>query len=126
MSDFEQFIPAHIRALAAYSPGKPARQAARESGLTDILKLASNENPFGPSPRALEAMRAAAAEANFYPDNDSSELRRALAERHGIPEEQILITGGSTQLIYILARTLLRPGLDAVTNERSLIVSSIL
>jgi histidinol-phosphate aminotransferase len=126
MSDFEQFIPAHIRALHAYSPGKPARQAARESGLTDVLKLASNENPFGPSPRALEAISRAAKEANFYPDNDSSELRRALAERHNLPEEQILITGGSTQLIDILCRTLLAPGLNAVTSERSFIVYPML
>ena len=122
MSDFEQFIPAHIRALSAYSPGKPARQAARESGLSDILKLASNENPFGPSPRALEAISRAAAETNFYPDNESSELRQALAERHHLPQEQILVTGGSTQLIDIICRTLLAAGLNAVTSERSFIV----
>ena len=91
MSDFEQFIPAHIRALSAYSPGKPARQAARESGLSDILKLASNENPFGPSPRALEAISRAAAETNFYPDNESSELRQALAERHHLPDRKSVV-----------------------------------
>ena len=125
MSDFEQFIPAHIRAIKAYSPGKPLREAERETSFRPIIKLASNENPFGPSPRALEAMRAAAAHGNFYPDNDAAELRRRLAEMYRVDSAQIVVTAGSTQFLDIIARTLLKPGLNAVTSERSFIVYPI-
>jgi histidinol-phosphate aminotransferase len=125
MSDFEQFIPAHIRAIKAYSPGKPLREAERETSFRPIIKLASNENPFGPSPRALEAMRAASAQGNFYPDNDAAELRRRLAELYRVDVAQIVVTAGSTQFLDIIARTLLKPGLNAVTSERSFIVYPI-
>lgn len=125
MSDFEKFIPGHIRSLAAYAQGKPIRQAASESGLSSIIKLASNENPFGPSPKALAAMREAAASGNFYPDNENLELRGKLAERHNISPEHILVTAGTTQFIDIISRTLLGPGLNAVTSEKTFIVYAI-
>jgi histidinol-phosphate aminotransferase len=86
------------------------------------VRLDSNENPFGPSPRALEAMRAAMAAVNSYPEDDCTELRRKLAAHHGIPEEQVLVTAGSTALLALLCQTLLAPGLNAVTSERSFIV----
>jgi histidinol-phosphate aminotransferase len=124
MTDFEKLVPAHIRALARYTPGKPVRQAERESGLR-CIKMASNENPFGPSPRALEAMRAAAAESNFYPDTEVGELRQRLAARHGLGEDQVLVTAGTTAFLDLLARTVLGPGLNAVTSERSFIVYPI-
>ena len=124
MPDFDQLIPEHIRALGRYAPGKPIRQAERESGVR-CVKMASNENPFGPSPRAVEAIRTAVSQANFYPDNDCAELRRALAERHGLQREQILVGDGSTALLDVIARTLLAPGLNAVTSERSFIVYPI-
>ena len=113
-------IPEHIRALAAYVPGKPMRQAQRESSVP-MIKLASNENPFGPSPLALEAMRAAAAEVNLYPDNDASELRAALAERHQISPEHIFVADGSLGILDVLARTLLVPGTNCISSERSFI-----
>jgi histidinol-phosphate aminotransferase len=113
-------IPSHIRSLAGYVPGKAARQAQRESGVR-MIKLASNENPFGPSPRALEAIRAAAPEVNLYPDNDASELRLELARRHEIAPEQVFLADGSLGLLDILARTLLAPGLNCITSERSFI-----
>jgi histidinol-phosphate aminotransferase len=124
MKKIFDFVPEHIRALSAYVPGKPVRQAERESGIR-CIKMASNENPFGPSPLAVAAIRQAAEAVNFYPDNDANELRRLLAERHGVQPEQILITDGSTALIDIIARTLLAPGLNAVTSERSFIVYPI-
>ena len=124
MPDFDELIPEHIRALARYSPGKPIRQAERESGVR-CVKMASNENPFGPSPRAVEAIRTAVSDANFYPDNDCSELRRALADRHGLQPEHILVGDGSTALLDVIARTLLAPGRNAVTSERSFIVYPI-
>ena len=122
MSGFDKFVPAHIRALAPYAPGKPQRQAKRESGRDSVIKLASNENPYGPSPRAVEAIRRAAAVENFYPDTDSSELRQKLARLHNVAPEHIVVTAGSTQFLDIIARTLLSPGLNAVTSDLTFIV----
>jgi histidinol-phosphate aminotransferase len=113
-------IPEHIRALAAYVPGKPLRQAQLESGVA-MIKLASNENPFGPSPLALEAIRAAAAEVNLYPDNDATGLRQALAARHDLIEEQLFIADGSLGILDVVARTLLVPGTNCISSERSFI-----
>src|SRR5919201_3039521 len=124
MADFEKFIPEHIKALTSYSPGKPVRQAQKESGI-ECLKLASNENPFGPSPRALDAIRTAAAQANFYPDMEISQLRQELARRYQLKPEQVLVTAGSTQLLDLIARTLLAPGKNAVTSERTFIVYAL-
>lgn len=113
-------IPEHIRALAGYVPGKPLRQAQLESGGA-MIKLASNENPFGPSPLALEAIRAAAADVNLYPDNDATELRQALAARHQLSEEQLFIADGSLGILDVVARTLLVPGTNCISSERSFI-----
>jgi histidinol-phosphate aminotransferase len=124
MSDFSQFVPEHVRNLSRYTPGKSLRQAQQESHV-NCVKMASNENPFGPSPKAVEAMQAVLAESNFYPDNDAIELRQKLAERHNVLPEQIVPTAGSTALLGIIARTLLSPGLNAITSERSFIVYPI-
>ena len=113
-------IPEHIRALGAYVPGKSMKQAQRESGI-QMIKMASNENPFGPSPLAIEAVSAAAREINLYPDNDATELRHALSARHNLAPEQIFIADGSLGILDILARTLLGPGLNCITSERSFI-----
>jgi histidinol-phosphate aminotransferase len=113
-------IPEHIRALAGYVPGKPLRQAERESGVA-MIKLASNENPFGPSPLALQAICEAAAEVNLYPDNDANELREALAARHQLAPEQIFIADGSLGILDVVARTLLVPGTNCISSERSFI-----
>ena len=110
--------------LGGYTPGKSLRQAQRESRV-DCIKMASNENPFGPSPKAIQAMQAVLAESNFYPDNDVSELRQKLADHHGVEPEQVVPTAGSTALLGIVARTLLSPGLNAITSERSFIVYPI-
>jgi histidinol-phosphate aminotransferase len=124
MSDFSQFVPKHVRNLSGYTPGKSLRQAQQESHV-NCVKMASNENPFGPSPKAVEAMQAVLAESNFYPDNDAIELRQKLAEHHNVLPEQIVPTAGSTALLGIIARTLLSPGLNAITSERSFIVYPI-
>jgi histidinol-phosphate aminotransferase len=124
MSDFSQLVPAHVRNLGGYTAGKSVRQAQRESRV-NCIKMASNENPFGPSPRALEAIRAVLTECNFYPDNDAGELRQKLAERHELQPEQVVPAAGSTALLGIIARTLLSPGLNAVTSKRSFIIYPI-
>jgi histidinol-phosphate aminotransferase len=120
MKTIFDLIPEHVRSLAGYVPGKPLKQAQRESGIT-MIKLASNENPLGPSPLALEAIRAAAAELNFYPDNDGTELRWELAARHILQPEQVFLADGSNALLDIICRTLLGPGLNCISSERSFI-----
>jgi histidinol-phosphate aminotransferase len=87
-----------------------------------MIKLDSNENPFGPSPSAVKAMQAALVDCSNYPDDDAASLRLKLAERHGVDIQQILVTGGLTQFLGMLARTFLGDGLNAVTSERSFIV----
>src|SRR5882757_6660824 len=90
-----------------------------------LIKLDSNENPFGPSPRALDAMRTALTGSSSYPDDDCGPLRRELANHHGVRPEQVLVTAGSTALLGLLCQTLLAPGLNAVSSERSFIVYSM-
>lgn len=124
MPKFTELVPERIRALPAYVPGKPIKQAEAESGVR-ATKLASNENPFGPSPLALKAMQEAATTVNLYPDNDSTDLKNRLAQVHGVAPENILVTAGSTPLLDIIARTVLGPGLNAITSERSFIVYPI-
>jgi len=120
MSHFEHLVPPHVRALGAYTPGKSLWQAEAESGVP-CIKLASNENPFGPSPLALEAMHAALAEGNFYPDANTDALREALAAKHDLQPDQVLVTPGSTGLLNLSARTTLMPGLNAVSSRLSFI-----
>src|SRR5271169_4833702 len=120
MTDFGKLVPAWVPTLPTYKPGKPVRQAELESGV-HCIKLASNENPFGPSPLAMEAIKAATSEVNYYPDNGVTELTARLAELHEVQLDQVLVTAGSTGFLDILARTLLGPGLNAVTSKLSFI-----
>ena len=124
MGKFAELVPERVRALASYVPGKPIQQAEAESGVK-MIKLGSNENPFGPSPLAVRAMEAALRSIHLYPDNDSTLLRERLALRHGISPNQLIVTAGSTNLLDIFARTLLAPGLNAISSERSCIMYPI-
>lgn len=100
-----------VKSLTPYVPGKPIDEVRREFGLTgEIVKLASNENPLGPSPRAVEAIRAAAAEIRLYPDNDCFALRNALSQHLQMPGGQILLGHGSDELIHNLGLAFLSPG----------------
>jgi len=120
MSRFFDIVSKPAREMMPYSPGLPRH--ASGSSRKQFIRLDSNENPFGPSPDAVQSMRMALYESNLYPDDDCSELRHKLAEHHGIPSEQVVVTAGSTALLAILCQTLLGPGLNAVTSERSFIV----
>lgn len=100
--------------MAPYSPGRPIEHVQRETGLERIVKLASNENPFGPSPLAVEAMRRAASEANFYPDASGIELREALAARHGVSVSHIALGNGSDNLIQLIGHVMLDSHEDGV------------
>jgi len=120
MTDFGKLVPEWVHTLTTYKPGKPLRQAEMESGVR-CIKMASNENPFGPSPLAIEAIKAATSEVNYYPDNGVTELTARLAELHEVAPENIPLTAGSTGFLDIMARTLLGPGLNAVTSKLSFI-----
>ncbi len=122
MSRFFDLVSKTARDMPAYIPAPPG---VFTEGSPQLLRLDSNENPFGPSPRAVEAMRSLLPDTNFYPDDNCSGLRHKLAAHHGLPEDQVLITAGSTALLAILCQTLLAPGLNAVTSERSFIVYSL-
>jgi histidinol-phosphate aminotransferase len=98
-----------ILAIRPYQPGKPISEVQRELGIRDVVKLASNENPLGPSPRAIAAMQALLAELHFYPES-GGELRQALAARHGVSADCIALGNGGTELLGVIARTFLSPG----------------
>ncbi|ATB32954.1 aminotransferase class I/II-fold pyridoxal phosphate-dependent enzyme [Melittangium boletus] len=102
-------VPAHIETLKPYVPGKPIEETEREYGLTGVIKLASNENPLGPSPKAIEAMRAAAQKLHLYPDASSYALVRRLATHLGVRPEEVLLGCGSNELIEVLIRTFTTP-----------------
>ena len=121
MAKFSELVPERIRSLGAYVPGKPISQVEAESGVKAV-KLASNENPFGPSPMALAAAKQAAAGVHLYPDIQATPLRRKLAEEFGLAPENVLVTGGSTPLLEIIARTLTGPGLNVISSERSFMI----
>jgi len=119
MNRFFDLVTKPAREMGGYEPGVPTRSVTPEPHL---IRLDSNENPLGPSPLAIEAMRRALTDAHSYPDNDCTALTAKLSELHGIPAEQILITAGSTGMLSLLCHTLLAPGLNAVTSEKSFIV----
>ena len=111
-------VPEYIRELARYVPGKPIEEVERQLKTTAI-KLASNENPLGPSPLAIEAAHKALAGSNRYPDGSGTYLREALAKKHEIPAENIILGGGSTELIDLSARLVLRQADCGVTSYGS-------
>src|SRR5271168_3958634 len=121
MSRFFDLVSKPARDMGSYLPGAAPR-AASAGSRPPLIKLDSNENPFGPSPRALEAMRRTMNAASFYPDDDCTALRQALASFHAVPQQQVLVTAGSTAMLSLLCHTMLAPGLNAVTSERSFIV----
>ncbi len=124
MSDqksWPNLIPAHVARLRAYVPGKPMEEVERELGLTSI-KLASNENPLGPSPQAVEAAMRVLKQSNRYPDAAGYYLRERLAERHQIDTTHIVLGNGSTELIQLLCQVYLGPGRTGLTSEGTFIV----
>jgi histidinol-phosphate aminotransferase len=111
--------PPHLEGLERYEPGKPIDEVQRELGLRRVVKLASNENPLGPSPAALAAAHAALAQGHRYPDGPGAALRQALARRHKVEAAQVVVGNGSTDIIDLLARAFLAPGHNAVISEEA-------
>jgi histidinol-phosphate aminotransferase len=120
----EELIPDYIQGLPAYVPGKPVEEVEQELKI-HAVKLASNENPLGPSPKAMEAARRALGEANWYPDGGSKRLRQVLATRNGVRFEEVFVGLGSSEIIDLASRALLRPGLDGITSEGSFTLFAI-
>lgn len=114
-----------IKTLKPYQPGKPITELQREFGVRDIIKLASNENPLGPSPRALAAVRAALAGLAIYPDGQAHELRRALAAHYHLDQVCITLGNGSEQNLEFIARAFLEPGKNAVFSRYAFAVYPI-
>jgi histidinol-phosphate aminotransferase len=107
-------IKPHIRELAPYEPGKPMEELERELGIRESIKLASNENPLGASPMAVEAMRNALNEVNRYPDGASFALRAALSARLGVDENQLVFGCGGDEILELIAKTVIGPGDEVV------------
>jgi histidinol-phosphate aminotransferase len=116
--------PSYVRAIAPYQPGKPISELAREIGLEEesIIKLASNENPLGASPKALAAMRAALDEVARYPDGNGFELRTALAKMYGVAAARIVLGNGSNDVLEMAAHAFLEPGASAVYSQHAFAV----
>ncbi len=115
-------INARIAELGVYEPGRPIEEVAREFGFgsaDEIVKLASNENPLGPSPKAVAAMRRAARSMHLYPDGGSFYIRNALARRLAVPPEQVVMGQGSNELIVLLCHIFLEPGDELVISEHA-------
>lgn len=112
-------VPAYVRALAPYQPGKPIAELAREMGLAEaeIVKLASNENPLGMSPKAKAAVLAAVDDLARYPDGSGFSLKAKLAQMHGVHTAQIVLGNGSNDLLDMVARAFLAPGCSSVFSQ---------
>lgn len=120
-----EFAHPGVRALHPYEPGKPVSELEREYGVSNALKLASNENPLGPSPMALEAARNALNEIARYPDGNGFELKDALAKKHSVSSDCITLGNGSNELLELIARVFLAPGSNAVFSEHAFAVYPI-
>jgi histidinol-phosphate aminotransferase len=118
----------HVLKLTVYEPGKPVEELARDLGLREeeIIKLASNENPLGPSPKALDAMRRTLERAHFYPDGGGYELRGAIAERLGMARENIVLGNGSNEIIEFIGHAFFRPGDEVVVAKHSFAVYKLM
>jgi histidinol-phosphate aminotransferase len=120
--DFTRLAARGVRGLEPYVPGKPVEELEREYGVRGALKLASNENPIGPSPRAVAAMAGVLADSAFYPDGSGYSLRHALAARHGVAAGQITLGNGSNDVLVMLAEAFLTPRTEAVHSEYAFLV----
>src|SRR5580693_2049239 len=110
MKNMDALIRPQVRGFEPYVPGRSIDSVKRERKLSRIIKLASNENPLGPSPKALTAMRQVASKLFLYPDGASVSLRAALAKQASVSSDQVIIGEGSDELIEILGKTFLNPG----------------
>jgi histidinol-phosphate aminotransferase len=121
MKTVEQ-VPEYIRTLIPYEPGKPIEEVEREYGISNSIKLASNENPLGPSPKAMAAIREKLDQLHLYPDGDCFYLKQGMAQKLGVPPEKLIFGNGSNEIIEVAVRTFMRPGDEAVMAEQAFVV----
>lgn len=114
-------IRPNVLGMTPYSPGKPIEEVQRELGLSHVIKMASNENPLGPSPKAVAALKQAAESLNLYPDAAAFSLREAISRKFGVDESHILLGNGSDELIGLLGQIFLTPGAEVVMGDPSFI-----
>ena len=116
--------PEYIRSIAAYQPGKPISDVARELGMNeaDIVKLASNENPLGASPKAMAAIQAALGDLAMYPDGGGFALKAAISKKYKVVPEQIILGNGSNDILELAARTFMKAGNSAVYSQHAFAV----
>lgn len=114
-------VPDRIRSLVPYVPGKPIEETKREFGLSEVIKLASNENPLGPSPLAVQAAQSETLEANRYPDASYRSLKAALAKKRGLAADQVVLGSGSNEIIDLAMRAFCPSGSNVVTPKYSFI-----
>jgi len=115
-------IKKSILDLTPYPPGKPIEELMREYGIQEVIKLASNENPLGPSPRALGAIRRALSQLHRYPDGSGYYLKQALSRFLRLEPEQILLGNGSNEIIELALKTFLKPGVEVISPFPSFLV----
>src|SRR5213596_3876190 len=118
-TQWESLANEHILGIAPYEPGKPIEELERELSVHNAIKLASNENPLPPSDRVQKAILATLHHLNRYPDGSGFYLRQALAKKHGVSPDQVVLGNGSNELLELLVRTFLRPGDEAVVPHPS-------
>jgi len=123
--DVRQLVPDYIRGLAPYPPGMPIEELEREYGVYDSIKLASNENPLGPSPKAIAAIERALPNLHRYPDGNCFYLKRALAKKLGVSPEALIIGNGSNEIIELAVRTFMQPGDEAVIADQAFAIYRI-
>jgi histidinol-phosphate aminotransferase len=111
-----------IQSLSPYVPGKPVEELQRELGLTRVIKLASNENPLGPSPKAIAALSGAQTTLHRYPDGGGTQLRQAIADRWKVAGDQIILGNGSDEILGLLTRTFLIPGDEAIMADHTFVI----
>ena len=124
----QQFANQFVCDLVAYEPGKPIEETARELGLDPetIVKLASNENPLGPAPAAIEAMKNEASGVHIYPDGGGYKLRQALADHHGLGLENVVLGNGSNEIIELLCHCFLNPKAELIAAEHAFVVYKLM
>lgn len=118
-------IPDHIKQIVPYPPGKPLEELEREYGIKNAIKLASNENPLGPSPKAVEAVMKALPRLHRYPDGSCFYLRRRLSEKFSVPPESIVLGNGSNEIIEMISRAFLQRDDEVVVPEPSFLMYRI-
>ena len=117
--DISKYVPDWILSLTPYQPGKPIEEVEREYGIQHSIKIASNENPLGPSPKAIAAITAALPNLHLYPDGDAFYLKKRLAEKLDIDRSRLIVGNGSNELIEMIVRTFLRIGESIVVGEHA-------